>query len=249
MLDLLVVGAGQGGLTVGFRAMRERIERLAILDAAPAHARGPWEDLWADADAALAEGRHRPRPRRRVADLPVLVRGAARPRRLGGPGQDREGGLGRLPRMVRAYARPAGGGGGDGDGARAARHPCRGRLRRRHRAPRPSRRAGDRDREPGRLVDAPLRPRPARGDARPRLRAGGLRAAGGEGGRGAGAGRVGVRQRGDRARGRRGRGPRLLPARGDAARAAPQAGQLRGLPAPRGRPAPTRCAGASCATS
>ena len=42
MLDLLVVGAGQGGLTIGFRAMREGIERLAILDGAPPHARGPW---------------------------------------------------------------------------------------------------------------------------------------------------------------------------------------------------------------
>jgi cation diffusion facilitator CzcD-associated flavoprotein CzcO len=43
MLDLLIVGAGQGGLTLGFQAMRERIERLAILDSAPAHARGPWK--------------------------------------------------------------------------------------------------------------------------------------------------------------------------------------------------------------
>lgn len=43
MLDLLIVGAGQGGLTVGFQAMREQVQRLAILDTAPADARGPWK--------------------------------------------------------------------------------------------------------------------------------------------------------------------------------------------------------------
>ena len=43
MLDLLIVGAGQGGLTLGFQAMRDRIERLAILDAGPPESRGPWK--------------------------------------------------------------------------------------------------------------------------------------------------------------------------------------------------------------
>lgn len=43
MLDLLIVGAGQGGLTLGFQAMRERIGRLAILDAGPPESRGPWK--------------------------------------------------------------------------------------------------------------------------------------------------------------------------------------------------------------
>lgn len=32
MLDLLIVGAGQGGLTTAFQARRDRIERLAIVD-------------------------------------------------------------------------------------------------------------------------------------------------------------------------------------------------------------------------
>ena len=43
MLDLLIVGGGQGGLTLGFQAMQERIERFAILDAAPPDQRGPWK--------------------------------------------------------------------------------------------------------------------------------------------------------------------------------------------------------------
>ncbi len=43
MLDLLIVGAGQGGLTLGFQAKSDCIERLAILDAEPPARRGPWK--------------------------------------------------------------------------------------------------------------------------------------------------------------------------------------------------------------
>jgi cation diffusion facilitator CzcD-associated flavoprotein CzcO len=42
MLDVLVVGAGQGGLTLGFQLMRERIARFLLVDAEPAARRGPW---------------------------------------------------------------------------------------------------------------------------------------------------------------------------------------------------------------
>lgn len=42
MADVIVVGAGQGGLTLGFQLMRERVERVAILDRAPPEGRGPW---------------------------------------------------------------------------------------------------------------------------------------------------------------------------------------------------------------
>lgn len=42
MLDALVIGAGQGGLTVGHQLRRERVERLALLDAEPPERRGPW---------------------------------------------------------------------------------------------------------------------------------------------------------------------------------------------------------------
>jgi cation diffusion facilitator CzcD-associated flavoprotein CzcO len=42
MLNVLIVGAGQGGLTLGFQLMRERVDRVAILDRAPPHGRGPW---------------------------------------------------------------------------------------------------------------------------------------------------------------------------------------------------------------
>ncbi|MEM0934308.1 MAG: NAD(P)-binding domain-containing protein [Pseudomonadota bacterium] len=43
MLDLLIVGAGQGGLTVGFQAKQEPIERLLLLDAVAPDRRGPWK--------------------------------------------------------------------------------------------------------------------------------------------------------------------------------------------------------------
>ncbi|SDZ99814.1 NAD(P)-binding domain-containing protein [Rubrimonas cliftonensis] len=42
MLDALVIGAGQGGLTVGFALKREGVERVLIIDRAPSGLRGPW---------------------------------------------------------------------------------------------------------------------------------------------------------------------------------------------------------------
>jgi cation diffusion facilitator CzcD-associated flavoprotein CzcO len=42
MLNVLIVGAGQGGLTLGFQLMRDRVDRVAILDRAPPRDRGPW---------------------------------------------------------------------------------------------------------------------------------------------------------------------------------------------------------------
>ena len=42
MLNVLVVGAGQGGLAIGFQLLRERVDGFAIVDAAPAGQRGPW---------------------------------------------------------------------------------------------------------------------------------------------------------------------------------------------------------------
>ncbi|PWJ11169.1 NAD(P)-binding domain-containing protein [Jannaschia seohaensis] len=42
MLNVLVVGAGQGGLTIGFQLMRERIDRILLVDSAPPEQRGPW---------------------------------------------------------------------------------------------------------------------------------------------------------------------------------------------------------------
>lgn len=42
MLNVLIVGAGQGGLTLGFALKRERVDGVAILDRAPPEGRGPW---------------------------------------------------------------------------------------------------------------------------------------------------------------------------------------------------------------
>lgn len=43
MLNVLVIGAGQGGLTIGFQLMRENVDRFLIVDAAEPSARGPWK--------------------------------------------------------------------------------------------------------------------------------------------------------------------------------------------------------------
>jgi cation diffusion facilitator CzcD-associated flavoprotein CzcO len=41
-LDVLVVGAGQSGLCIGFALMRERVRNILIIDRAPAGREGPW---------------------------------------------------------------------------------------------------------------------------------------------------------------------------------------------------------------
>lgn len=41
--NVLIIGAGQGGLTLGFQLMRERVSGVAILDRAPSEGRGPWK--------------------------------------------------------------------------------------------------------------------------------------------------------------------------------------------------------------
>lgn len=43
MDDVLVVGAGQGGLAVAFQLMRDRVARVRVLDRAPRGLEGPWK--------------------------------------------------------------------------------------------------------------------------------------------------------------------------------------------------------------
>jgi FAD-dependent urate hydroxylase len=43
VLDVLVVGAGQGGLAIGHMLQRERIDNFAIIDRAPRDREGPWK--------------------------------------------------------------------------------------------------------------------------------------------------------------------------------------------------------------
>lgn len=42
-LNVLVIGAGQGGLALGFQLARERVDRVAILDREAPDRRGPWK--------------------------------------------------------------------------------------------------------------------------------------------------------------------------------------------------------------
>ena len=42
VLDVLVVGAGQGGLAVGFALKRDRVDNILLVDAAPEGKEGPW---------------------------------------------------------------------------------------------------------------------------------------------------------------------------------------------------------------
>lgn len=42
ILDVLIVGGGQGGLCVAFGLLREKVSNILVLDANPADAEGPW---------------------------------------------------------------------------------------------------------------------------------------------------------------------------------------------------------------
>ena len=42
VLDVLVVGGGQGGLTIAFQLLRERVQNIRVIDAAEAGKEGPW---------------------------------------------------------------------------------------------------------------------------------------------------------------------------------------------------------------
>ena len=42
LLDVLVVGGGQGGLAIAFQLLRERVQNIQVIDAAEAGQEGPW---------------------------------------------------------------------------------------------------------------------------------------------------------------------------------------------------------------
>ena len=42
VLDVLIVGAGQGGLAIAFQLMRERVNNVLVIDKAEPGADGPW---------------------------------------------------------------------------------------------------------------------------------------------------------------------------------------------------------------
>ncbi|MEM6621900.1 MAG: FAD/NAD(P)-binding protein [Pseudomonadota bacterium] len=42
-LNVLIIGGGQGGLALGFQLMRERVDRVLIVDRSPPNQRGPWQ--------------------------------------------------------------------------------------------------------------------------------------------------------------------------------------------------------------
>ncbi len=78
------------------------------LDARRRGARGALGDVRAHADAALAQDAGRPRARPARADVPRLLRGAARRGGLGGAGQDPARAVDGVPGLVSPRARPAG---------------------------------------------------------------------------------------------------------------------------------------------
>ena len=41
-LDVLIVGAGQSGLCIGFALMRDRVRNILLIDRAPEGKEGPW---------------------------------------------------------------------------------------------------------------------------------------------------------------------------------------------------------------
>ncbi len=52
--DVVIVGAGQGGLASAFGLMRERLKNILVIDENPLDRAGPWLNFRADAHAANA---------------------------------------------------------------------------------------------------------------------------------------------------------------------------------------------------
>src|SRR5262245_10976500 len=42
ILDVLIIGAGQGGLSIGFGLQREKVDNFLIIDENPVEREGPW---------------------------------------------------------------------------------------------------------------------------------------------------------------------------------------------------------------
>ena len=108
VLDVLVVGAGMCGQTVGLGPAARRHPQHPRDRAQHARPRRAVEHHGAHADPALAQAPHRPRPRRALPHLPRLVRGAARRRGLGEALQDPAPRLARLPPVGAQGRRPEG---------------------------------------------------------------------------------------------------------------------------------------------
>ena len=83
ILDVLIIGGGQGGLTAAAALMREKVQNILVVDANPENTEGPWRTFARMKTLTDAQACARPRSGPAVADGPRLVRGAARRGRVG----------------------------------------------------------------------------------------------------------------------------------------------------------------------
>ena len=83
VLDVLIVGGGQGGLATAFGLKLERIANIRIVDRNPRGLEGPWRRFARMRGAADLQGGDRHRPRHPEPHGPGLVRGEIRPPSMG----------------------------------------------------------------------------------------------------------------------------------------------------------------------
>ncbi len=86
--DVVIIGAGMCGLAAAAALLNLGIRNTVAYDRAPAGLEGPWITFARMRTLAIAEAAHRTGARPARPDLPRLVRGAVRPRRLGRAGPD-----------------------------------------------------------------------------------------------------------------------------------------------------------------
>ncbi len=108
VLDVAIVGGGQGGVATAFGLLRRKIGNIAVFDRSEAGREGPWVTF--ARMLTLRTPKHVTGPDLGMPSLTprAWFEARARRRRLGRPGQDLPPGLAGLSRLVSPRAGPAG---------------------------------------------------------------------------------------------------------------------------------------------
>jgi len=104
-LDVLIVGAGQSGVTTAFGLMRSQVTNILTLDKVEAGQEGPWLSYARMHYAAQSETFHRARSRYSLSDLSIVARSPLRQRALAKSDADSPHFVGGISALVPTHGR------------------------------------------------------------------------------------------------------------------------------------------------